>query len=294
MVTVLTLAVLAVVAAGQQLLTRLRPASCAVVGISGGWFGFEPERLANASTIAGLAVKRRLPSRAAVIAIATAMQESKLQNLRHGDRDSLGLFQQRPSQGWGTPEQILNPVFATNSFYDRLVRVPGYLTRPLTQVAQAVQLSGFPEAYGRHEAEATVLADALTGARPAAVTCRLEPTVLSRRATQLAKDLRDEWGLSAQSAAGVDEQRAEQATVPGAGATIVVAATSSTQAWAVGAWAVAHAERHGIDLVRVGRHEWTRGMSTEATQWQERDPSVQDTEVRIRLPHPPGGVPPVS
>ena len=67
-----------------------------------------------------------MPAHAATIALATALQESKLYNLHGGDRDSLGLFQQRPSQGWGTRGEILDPVHATNAFYDALARVPGY------------------------------------------------------------------------------------------------------------------------------------------------------------------------
>src|SRR5690242_8901728 len=97
------------------------------------------EQMANAATITAVAVRRRLPARAATIAVATAMQESKLVNLDYGDRDSLGLFQQRPSQGWGTPEQVRDPVHATNAFYDALVKVQGYRTMQITEVAQRVQ-----------------------------------------------------------------------------------------------------------------------------------------------------------
>ena len=108
-------------------------------------------------------MRRELPPRAASIALATAMQESKLRNLEHGDRDSLGLFQQRPSQGWGTQEQILNPVYAINAFYDALDQVDGYQTMAITEAAQAVQRSAYPDAYAEHEADARALASALTG-----------------------------------------------------------------------------------------------------------------------------------
>src|SRR5215218_6377165 len=87
-----------------------------------------PEQMGNAATITGIAVRRRLPARAATIAVATAIQESKLVNVDYGDRDSLGLFQQRPSQGWGTPAQVQDPVYAAGTFYERLVRVPGWQT----------------------------------------------------------------------------------------------------------------------------------------------------------------------
>ncbi|MGY1830073.1 hypothetical protein ACI8AA_06530 [Geodermatophilus sp. SYSU D01180] len=116
------------------------------------------EQWTNAQTIAAVARQRGLPERAVVIALATAMQESTLRNLDHGDRDSLGLFQQRPSQGWGTPAQVQDPVYAAGQFYDRLVRVPNWETGELTLVADAVQRSAYPLAYGRW----TDLAQSLT------------------------------------------------------------------------------------------------------------------------------------
>lgn len=108
-----------------------------------------PEQVQNARTIAAVAEQRGLPERAVVIAIATAMQESTLRNLDYGDRDSLGLFQQRPSQGWGTPEQVQDPVYAAGKFYDGLVQIPDWESGELTMVADAVQRSAFPLAYGR-------------------------------------------------------------------------------------------------------------------------------------------------
>ncbi|MGY1634693.1 hypothetical protein ACI784_23580 [Geodermatophilus sp. SYSU D01186] len=119
------------------------------------------EQVANARTIAQVGRDRGLPQRAVVIALATAMQESGLRNLDYGDRDSLGLFQQRPSQGWGTPAQVQDPVYAAGKFYDGLVQVPGWDSRRLTDAAQIVQRSGFPEAYQKHEAMAVELTAAL-------------------------------------------------------------------------------------------------------------------------------------
>ena len=120
-----------------------------------------PEQAGNAATIAVVAWDRGLPDRAVVIALATAQQESGLRNIDYGDRDSLGLFQQRPSQGWGTEAQVQDPVYAAGIFYDRLVGVPGWDTGRLTDVAQTVQRSGFPEAYQKHEAMAIDLTAAL-------------------------------------------------------------------------------------------------------------------------------------
>src|SRR3954471_7207803 len=119
------------------------------------------EQLANARTIAQVAWDRGVPERPVVIPLATGMQESRLRNLDHGDRDSLGLFQQRPSQGWGTPEQVQDPTYAAGKFYDHLVQYPDWQTGRLTDIAQGVQRSGFPEAYQKHEAMAVELATAL-------------------------------------------------------------------------------------------------------------------------------------
>ncbi|TYP86793.1 hypothetical protein BD833_10878 [Blastococcus xanthinilyticus] len=130
------------------------------------------DQMANAATIAEVGRSRGLPERAVVIALATAMQESTLRNLDYGDRDSLGLFQQRPSQGWGTPEQVQDPVYAAGTFYDHLVQVPGWETGELTLVADAVQRSAFPLAYGKWSSFAEELAATLDPAATEAPLCR--------------------------------------------------------------------------------------------------------------------------
>src|SRR3954447_22597751 len=106
----------------------------------------------NAALIAAVGQRRGLPARAVSIALTTAFQESKLENVRYGDSDSLGLFQQRPSQGWGTPKQVMNRTYATNAFYDALEKVPGYQAMDITNAAQEVQRSGYPTAYRQYEA----------------------------------------------------------------------------------------------------------------------------------------------
>jgi hypothetical protein len=109
------------------------------------------EQKANAAIVIEVAAKLGLPTRAAVIGVATSMQESQLRNLNYGDRDSLGLFQQRPSQGWGTRKQILNPKHSARKFYQGLATISHWKRLPLTQAAQAVQRSGFPGAYAKWE-----------------------------------------------------------------------------------------------------------------------------------------------
>nr|WP_249467588.1 hypothetical protein [Streptomyces fradiae] len=142
-----------------------------VVGSGGHTYTLSPEQASNAATISAVGTTRGMPERAVTIALATALQESALRNIDYGDRDSLGLFQQRPSQGWGTPEQIMDPVYSAGIFYDRLAEVPGYSRLPLTVAAQRVQRSGFPQAYAKHEPDAALLAAALTGRSAASLTC---------------------------------------------------------------------------------------------------------------------------
>ncbi|PWS45170.1 hypothetical protein DLE01_39585, partial [Streptomyces sp. FT05W] len=158
-----------------QYLSGHKGAPRCVVGPVGGGEGrtyeLSPEQAANAATVSAVGTTRGLPERAVTIALATAMQESSLRNIDHGDRDSLGLFQQRPSQGWGTPAQIMDPVYSAGEFYEHLVEVPGYSRLPLTVAAQKVQKSGFPQAYAKHEPDSALLAAALTGRSPASLTC---------------------------------------------------------------------------------------------------------------------------
>lgn len=126
------------------------------------------EQIPNAQTIVATGLSADVPRRGQIVALATAMQESRLRNLSSGDRDSLGLFQQRPSQGWGTAEQIRDPVNATEQFYKALLKVHGWQQMTLTQAAQAVQKSGYPDAYARWEPLATALQKAIAVTFPGA------------------------------------------------------------------------------------------------------------------------------
>lgn len=126
--------------------------------------GLSDEQARNAGVIVAVGQRLGVPVRGWVIAIATALQESDLINRTVAtDHDSLGLFQQRPSQGWGTPQQVTDPTYAATTFYERLVRVPGWLTLPLTEAAQAVQKSAYPDAYAKHEVRAATIVAAYTG-----------------------------------------------------------------------------------------------------------------------------------
>lgn len=125
------------------------------------------DQVHNAAVIINIGQRMSVPPRGWVIAIATALQESNLTNLPNlgsrNDHDSLGLFQQRPSQGWGTPAQIMDPAYASRKFYEKLLKVRGWQTMPLTQAAQAVQRSAYPDAYAKHEPLATEIVNKLAG-----------------------------------------------------------------------------------------------------------------------------------
>lgn len=115
------------------------------------------EQRGNAAAIISVAKDMGLPPRAWLVALATAMQESTLRNIDYGDRDSLGLFQQRPSQGWGTPAQVTDPAYSSRIFYERLLEVPGWEQMPITVAAQTVQRSAFPDAYAQWQDLAAAL-----------------------------------------------------------------------------------------------------------------------------------------
>ncbi|QNK80866.1 hypothetical protein [Nakamurella sp. PAMC28650] len=221
-------------------------------------------QLQHASTINAVGMSRGLPQRARIIALATAFQESGLRNLPSGDRDSLGLFQQRPSQGWGRPAQIMDPVYAAGKFYDALEKVQGWPEMSLTRAAQSVQYSGFPDAYAKWEGQATTLAIALGGADPLEVTC----TAGAQAPTADAPARKALAGAAAAPALLSSVLAAAQAELGGLtlvrliGSTAVVTVTApgvtSGQAGrALAAWAVAHATGFTITEVAVEAQGWT-------------------------------------
>lgn len=224
----------------------------------------------NAALIALTAAQRGLPARAATIGLATALQESRLINIDYGDRDSIGLFQQRPSQGWGTIEQIMDPVYSTGKFYDGLVRVPGYTELEVTEAAQAVQRSGFPEAYAQHEPRSRAWASALTGWSPAAVHCDLDPASgPGDPDVVVARVQRDLGGtVSAAVDGSADGAGGPVVLLDTAGLTSATGGDPDRSGWAVAQWAVAAAEALGAEAVEVGDARWERG----GTGWQDGAP----------------------
>jgi hypothetical protein len=229
------------------------------------------DQMQNASTIAAVATSRNLPERAVTISIATAMQESRLTNLNGGDRDSIGLFQQRPSQGWGTPEQIADPVYATNKFLDKLVAIPGYAQLPLTEAAQDVQHSGFPDAYAQHEADATTLSGALTGRVPSALNCTVDGVGTSpsgNGAATLQAELKKDFGKVVStsalgSAPSSDSGSSSPSAAPEQRLAVSVHGTAyrTERGWAVAQWSVAHAKTLHITAVEYAGKTWTSADS---------------------------------
>ncbi len=119
------------------------------------------DQVSNAKTVVATGLAMHVPARGQVVALATALQESGLRNLAYGDRDSLGLFQQRPSEGWGTPAEVMDPVHAAAEFYAALRGVPGWESLTVGQAAQVVQKSAYPDAYAKWEPLATALQTAI-------------------------------------------------------------------------------------------------------------------------------------
>ncbi|CAM5589711.1 Heavy metal transporter OS=Streptomyces violarus OX=67380 GN=FHS41_002428 PE=4 SV=1 [Streptomyces violarus] len=250
----------------------------------GASYEFTPEQAVNAATIAAVGADAAC-ERAVTIALATALQESALRNINHGDRDSLGLFQQRPSQGWGTPKEIMDPTYSAGEFYDHLVKVPGYTRLPLTVAAQRVQRSGFPQAYAKHEPDAALLAAALTGQSAATLTCEGRPA--ATRATGpdgVRAALVRDFGRDVLETAGAEVGRSPAATptpTPSAaggsgGRTVTLPVTDATSSadgrsveqrgWQLAHWAVANASELHIARVTYAGREWVAGNT--ASEWR--------------------------
>lgn len=220
------------------------------------------EQSRNAAIIVAASYKAGLPEQAAVIALATAWQESGLRNLDYGDRDSLGLFQQRPSYGWGTPDEIMDPWYSAGRFYAELVKFDNWESRDITEMAQKVQRSGFPDAYRKHEANAIALAGSLRGTRPATFACI---------------DRTDSPGDAAAFADVV-------AQVPGVtssqkGDTVTLKASDTTALWSAMQLALANTRDGGIVAATMPDHSWKQ----ESKAWRDASGRGTAGEATIQL-----------
>lgn len=270
-VFLLSLAVIAaLVATGVSLLASSnssvsvwQPPEGCQVNIEGQVAAVDYEQAINVSVIVGESLRRGLPARAATIALTTAYQESNLYNLDYGDRDSLGLFQQRPSQGWGSEEQIMDPWYSAGAFYDALVKIQDWQMSDINDTAQEVQRSNHPQAYRKHEPNARIWASALTGYSPMSVTCidrsqnPANPDALTQHLTQI-------FGESI------------QITTDGS-YLVEVTAPDETTGWALAQLSQLWSRDAGITAIRYGDNSW-KLSGEEYLPWVS-DTTVQPDEV---------------
>jgi hypothetical protein len=241
------------------------------------------EQVANASTIAAVAQSSALPTRAVTVGLATAMQESKLRNLDGGDHDSAGLFQQRPSQGWGSFDEVTDPVYASEAFFSALIAVERWQELPVTVAAQAVQRSAYPDAYQQHADEAKMLTAALTGRRGASLSCtvraederdqKIDATGLTPRATLLRTAMEDAWGTQSLGGFAPGGVTRAQPSAHNEGRAIDVffepydSAQSRHEGWALAHWLVAHADRLDVGVIIYRDKIWSAARSPEG--WRD-------------------------
>ena len=250
---VILLVVIAVAVTAYLVARQAKPLLLTVSGCQAGKgkaaVSLDPEQAAIAATIAGVAHRRAMPPRAVVVAYAAALQESKLHNLSYGDRDSVGVFQQRPSEGWGPAWKLQDPAYASARFFQALTSVPNYRHKPVYRAAQAVQHSADGLAYVQYQPVATDLAADFTGNNAHAVWCWSAGPGPARANLAAARR-----GLA--HAFGPVSSR--QAATPGDAPAMLVRVPRPALGWAVAAWLVTHATSYGIHEVSYDGYRWRR------------------------------------
>jgi hypothetical protein len=248
------------------------PEGCSV-SLDGHRVDLSTEQAENATLIAAIGIRRGLPARAVSIALATAYQESKIRNLDHGDRDSLGLFQQRPSMGWGTTKQVRDPYYATNAFYDALVKIPDYESMRITEAAQKVQRSGFPEAYSDHEIDARSLASVLTGYSSGGLfTCVVHEPSERGSGDRVIRQVERAFGDLDIKRTGSRQDVA---------LTVDDSAAGHRLGWSVAQFVLAHGVALHPDRIAYAGKQWHIGRDSE-DGWRSGG-SASDTEVRVSM-----------
>jgi hypothetical protein len=244
------LLVVAALGAGTYVALRHVPTILGETGCTAGAgraaVALDPDQAQIAATIAGVAHHRRMPPRALTVAYAAAMQETHLHNPVAGDRDSVGVFQQRPSQGWGPARKLIDPIYASTRFFRALAGVQGYQSMPVYKAAQAVQHSADGYAYAQYQTLATHLTTAFTGASPRAVWCWPG----GHRGTP---ELRAALGAITKTFGPLSARRSDS---PGDAATLTVRAPHTDLGWTIAAWLVTHAGRYRLREVRYAGFRW--------------------------------------
>jgi hypothetical protein len=231
--------------------------------------GLDTQQAAIAATIAGVAHQQVMPSRAVTVAYAAAMQESKMHNLGYGDRDSIGVFQQRPSEGWGPASKLQDPVYATTKFFRALARVHAYQQIPVYQAAQAVQRSADGLAYVQYQPEAAKLTTIFTGQDPHAVWCWSVTPVRGKADIPGAKTaLVNTFGSLG------DGRIAIQGDAP----SIRVRPGQQTLGWEMATWLVTHAARYRISAVHYGGFQWREEAGKSG--WTPEKKPVSASDIR--------------
>ncbi len=228
----------------------------------------DTEQGSIAATIAGVAHQQSMPRLAVTIAYATAMQESKLHNLSYGDLDSVGVFQQRPSEGWGPRRDLRDPVYASTKFFRALKAIPGYQRMAISQAAQAVQHSADGSAYTQYEKMAAAMTPAFTGQRGHAVYCWSGP------ASPAPADVsRITSGLAATFGSAVAREMTGQrgSAADGTSTRMQVRIGQPRFGWEVATWLVTHASTYRIHQIRFGGYQWRAAASSKG--WV-RDPGA--------------------
>jgi hypothetical protein len=220
----------------------------------------DPDQAPIAATLAGVTARMGLPLRALEIGYATALQESKLSNPTYGDRDSVGVFQQRPSEGWGTATQLEDPEYASTAFFSALSKVPHYQNLPIDKAAQDVQHSADGSAYAQWDDTAEFLATSYV-TTPHAVTCWYTPAANTRpNPTSAAKGLVGVFGPTGAASDGAVLQAVSSA---GPGLKVQV---RQENGWTVANWLMANASTYGLTKVSYDGWEWSASLTE--TSWQ--------------------------
>ena len=270
-----TVAVLVLAAGSYLVVRRLAPVIGPVLTGSGCQASaarqtvlLDPQQASIAATIAGVAHRQSMPRTAVTVAYATAMQESKLHNLDYGDMDSVGVFQQRPSEGWGPRDKLEDPVYAATKFFSALRAIPRYQRLPIYQAAQDVQHSADGSAYIQYEKMAAEMSAAFTGQHGPAVYCWWSSAVPKRAdRSAITRNLAGTFGAGAASSITTARQA------------LVLRVARPKLGWEVAAWLVTHASSYGIHQVSFGGYYWRAATGTKG--WR-RDPGPPSAST-IRL-----------